>query len=64
MSKVNLSKAANIATSKAKSRGQEANVTQVRNVLNDFAIYLVEGHDPWEVLESIYRLASHKIKAK
>ena len=56
MAKVNWNAIASEATRLAKARGQEANVTQVKNALNDMAACLLEDHEPWEILEAVYRL--------
>ena len=62
MAKVNWNKVAAAATANAKSHGLEANITQVKNVLNDAAEYLCTDHEPWEILEAIFRLADRKAR--
>jgi len=62
MAKVNWNQIAADAVAGAESRGQEANVTEARNVLNDVASRLVARHEPWEILEGVYRLAGYAFK--
>ena len=54
--KVNWNQSISVAVKKAQADGLEANVTQGRNVVNDLLAELVSQHEPWEILEGIYRI--------
>ena len=60
MPRVNWNKAAAAATKLATSRGHEANITQVKNVLNDLSDYLVDEHSPGEIIDAVLSLSERQ----
>ena len=58
MGRVNWSTVVSVAVKSAKARGEEANITQARNLVNDLAQYLHRVHTPGEIVDGVLRLSN------